>query len=101
MSHTIVSRRVYYFVFAALLTLTATTIAVTYIDMGRMNLIVALLIAFTKASLVVLFFMNVRQSSSLTKLFVIAGLVWMTIMILLTFSDYISRNWLPDPQAWQ
>jgi cytochrome c oxidase subunit 4 len=87
-------------IFAALLALTALTVGVTYIHMGRFNLVVALLIAVTKASLVVLFFMNVRNSSPLTKLFVVAGLFWMGLLIILTFSDYISRGWLPVPEAW-
>jgi cytochrome c oxidase subunit 4 len=87
-------------VFAALLTLTALTVGVTYIHLGRFNLVIALLIAITKASLVVLFFMNVKNSSALTKLFVVAGLFWMGLLILLTFSDYVSRGWLPVPEAW-
>jgi cytochrome c oxidase subunit 4 len=98
--HEPVSRKAYFMVFAALLTLTAVTVAVNYIDLGRFNLVVALLIAFTKASLVVLVFMNVKASSPLTRLFVVAGLFWMGIMILLTFSDYLSRPWLPDPRGW-
>ena len=80
MSHVVVPRSTYYMIFAALLTLTAVTVGVTYIHMGRFNLIVALLIAITKASLVVLFFMNVKNSSPLTKLFVVAGLFWMGLL---------------------
>jgi cytochrome c oxidase subunit 4 len=87
-------------VFGALLAFTALTVGVTYIELGRFNLIIALLIAFTKASLVVLFFMNVKSSSPLTKLFVVAGLFWMGLLVLLTFSDYVSRHWLPVPEAW-
>jgi cytochrome c oxidase subunit 4 len=87
-------------VFAALLILTAVTVGVTYIHMGRFNLVVALLIAITKATLVVLFFMNVKHSTALTKLFVVAGLFWMALLVLLTFSDYVSRGWLPVPQSW-
>lgn len=96
----VVPRATYYMVFAALLTLTAVTVGVTYIHMGRFNLVVALLIAITKASLVVLFFMNVKNSTPLTKLFVVAGLFWMALLVLLTFSDYVSRGWLPVPQSW-
>jgi cytochrome c oxidase subunit IV len=99
MTH-VVPRSTYYMVFVALVTLTGLTVGVTYIHMGRFNLIVALLIAITKASLVVFFFMNVKNSSSLTKLFVVAGLFWMGLLVLLTFSDYVSRGWLPVPQSW-
>jgi cytochrome c oxidase subunit 4 len=87
-------------IFAALLTLTFTTVAVTYVDLGRVNLIIAMAIAFTKASLVVFFFMEVKQSSALTKLFVAAGLFWLAILMVLTFSDYLSRAWLYSPRPW-
>jgi cytochrome c oxidase subunit IV len=95
-----VPARAYYLVFAALMVLTVTTVAVTYVELGRLNLIIALLIAFTKATLVVLIFMDVRQSSALTKLVVASGLFWLMIMIVLTFSDYISRDWLPVAEPW-
>lgn len=101
MSHYPVATRTYYLVFAALLAGTALTVAVTYIELGRFNLIVALLIAFTKATLVVLFFMHVNQSTALTRIFVVAGLFWLVILILLTFSDYLSRDWLPVAGPWE
>jgi cytochrome c oxidase subunit 4 len=65
-----------------------------------MNIVVALLIAVTKASMVAWIFMGVRHTTSLTKLFVVAGLVWLGILILITFSDYSSRNWTYQPQPW-
>jgi cytochrome c oxidase subunit IV len=96
-----VDTRSYYVVFAALLVLTATTVGVTYVEMGRFNLIVAMAIAVTKAVLVVLFFMHVRQSSSLTKIVVVAGLFWLALLIALTFSDYLTRDWLPQGSPWE
>jgi len=87
-------------VWAALIVLTGTTSAVSYIELGPWNVVVALLIAVTKASLVVWIFMGVRFTTSLTRLFVIAGLVWLSIMILITFSDYNSRSWTYQAQPW-
>jgi len=87
-------------VWAALIVLTGTTSAVSYIELGPWNVVVALLIAVTKASLVVWIFMGVRFTTSLTRLFVIAGLVWLSIMILITFSDYNSRAWTYQAQPW-
>lgn len=100
MAHQVASKKTYYLIFGALLTLTFTTVAVTYVDLGRVNLIIAMAIAFTKASLVVFFFMEVKQSSALTKLFVVAGLFWLAILMVLTFSDYLSRAWLYSPGPW-
>jgi cytochrome c oxidase subunit 4 len=57
-------------------------------------------IAVIKGTLVVWFFMHVRESTSMTRLFVFAGLFWMSILIVFTMSDYISRGWLPKPNWW-
>jgi len=62
-------------------------------DMGIFNPIVALTIACTKAVLVILFFMHVRYSSKLTMITVAAGFFWLLILIVLSLSDYISRDW--------
>jgi cytochrome c oxidase subunit 4 len=63
-------------------------------EMGIFNPIVALAIACTKATLVVLFFMHVRYSTRLTKITVGAGLFWLMILITLSLSDYLSRIFL-------
>lgn len=99
MKHHVVPVRTYFFVFLALLVLTATTTGVAYIDLGEFNIVVAITIAVIKALLVVMIFMHVKQSTSLTKLIVAAGVFWMVILIALTFSDYVSRGWL-GPSPW-
>ncbi len=72
MSVHVVPLRIYFVIFASLMVLTAMTVAVAYYDLGPLNTIVALSIAVTKAALVILYFMHVRYSPSLTKL-VVAG----------------------------
>ena len=57
--------------------LTGVTVAVAYIDLGRLNAVAALVIACFKAMIVVLYFMHVKYSTRLIKLTVIAGLYWM------------------------
>jgi len=88
------SRKVYYAIFAALLALTYVTVAAARIDLGRLNTVVALTIAVTKAVLVVLFFMHVRYSTRLTKLVVVGGFVWLALLIGFTMLDVTTRNWL-------
>src|SRR3990170_3851674 len=51
------SRRTYFAVFAALLLLTVVTVLVSYVDLGLLNVVVALFIASVKASLVAPFFL--------------------------------------------
>jgi cytochrome c oxidase subunit 4 len=77
----------------ALLILTATTCAVSFIDMGKMNTVVAVAIAFAKASLVALILMHLRYSRRLMRVVVAAGLFWLGILIALTMSDYLTRGW--------
>jgi cytochrome c oxidase subunit IV len=93
MPERIVSIKVYAKVLAALLVLTATTCAVSFIDMGKMNAVVAVVIAFAKASLVALIFMHLRYSRRLMRIVVAAGLFWLGILIALTMSDYLTRGW--------
>jgi cytochrome c oxidase subunit IV len=83
---------VYYAVFTALAIGTIVTWRVAFIDLGFWNPIVALLIACTKATLVILFFMHVRYSSKLTMLTVAAGFFWLLIMISLSLTDYLTRG---------
>ena len=91
--HHVVAQKIYYVIFATLMVLTAVTVGVAYIDLGAMNTVVALAIACFKALIVVLFFMHVKYSTRLIKLTVIAGLYWMGILFVLTFSDYLTRAW--------
>jgi len=100
MTHHVEPKKMYFAIFAALMILTTVTVAVAEIDLGPMNVVVALVVACTKATLVVLFFMHVRHSSPLTRLTVAAGFVWLVLLLGLTLSDYVSRGWLPQPKGW-
>jgi cytochrome c oxidase subunit 4 len=84
---------VYVVILIALLVGTALTVWASFIDLGFWNPIIAMAIATTKATLVVLFFMHVKYSTKLTKLTVGAGIFTFLVLISLTLSDYISRAW--------
>jgi cytochrome c oxidase subunit 4 len=92
-AHTIVSPKVYVVILFCLLVGTATTVWASYIDLGIWNPIIALAIACTKATLVVLFFMHVKYSSKLTMLTVAAGIFMFLTLVGMTLADYISRAW--------
>jgi cytochrome c oxidase subunit IV len=100
MTHHIDSVKAYVGVFIALIILTFTTVYVSQLELGEFHIIAALLIAFIKASLVAWIFMGVRHSTHMTRLFVIAGLLWLGIMIFITFGDYTTRPWDYHPQPW-
>jgi cytochrome c oxidase subunit 4 len=74
--------------------LTAITVAVAFVDLRIFNTVVALGIAVTKATLVVLFFMHVKYGTRLTWVVAASGFVWMAILFALTLSDYLSRGWV-------
>lgn len=93
----VVARKVYFAVFATLMVFTAVTVTVAFKDLGPWNTIVALGIAVTKATLVILYFMHVRYSDRLTRIVIAAGFFWFGILVVLALSDYLSRPWLGVP----
>ena len=92
-------KSMYYAIFGALMVLTGVTIGVAFIDLGLMNFPVALAIAITKATLVILFFMHVKYSSRLTKMVVGMAFFFLAILLLLTMTDYLSRGWYASPRG--
>ena len=98
MSHQVVSVKTYSAVFIALIALTITTVAISKLELGEYNFVVAMTIAVIKGTLVVAFFMDVRRASSMTKLFVAAGFFWMAILLVFVLSDYFSRGWVLVPK---
>ncbi|TAK18350.1 MAG: oxidase [Acidobacteria bacterium] len=96
-SHHVPTIRMCVSVFLALLVFTAITVWVAGLDLGPLNTPVALGIAVTKGTLVVLFFMGVRWNTPLTKTVAISGFVWLLILFGITMGDYLTRGWLGVP----
>ena len=95
--HHIVPKRVYFAVFFTLIVMTWVTAYVSTVDMGRLNIFVALSIAIFKASLVILFFMHVKYGTKLTKMIVLAGLYWLLLLLFIAMADLWTRNWMGVP----
>ena len=89
----IIPARMYVVIWAILMVLTATTVFAATLELGVFNIVLALLIATVKGTLVVLFFMHLRYSTKLTMVTVIASIFWLFILFSLTMTDYISRAW--------
>jgi cytochrome c oxidase subunit 4 len=94
-SEHIVSPKIYAVVLTALLVGTVLTVYAAKIDLGRMNIVLALTIAVTKMTLVILFFMHGKYSPRRTQLVIISGFFWLAIMLGLTLTDYTTRH--PEP----
>jgi cytochrome c oxidase subunit IV len=97
MSGHVSPKSVYYSIFGALLLLTGITVAVAFVNLGRLNFPVALSIAILKATLVVLFFMHAKYSSRLTKLVIGGAFFFLLTLFGLTMTDYLSRGWFSSP----
>ena len=93
----ITSVRTYVMVFLGLIVFTFITVLVAKYDFGWLNTPVALGIAVTKASLVVIYFMGVRYNTPLTKVVVVGGFFWLFILFGLGMSDYLTRPWIGVP----
>jgi cytochrome c oxidase subunit 4 len=92
MSEHIMSSKFYYTIWIALLCLTVITAAVSFVDLGPFNTIVALVIATIKALLVVLFFMHVKYTSEkLTKIVIVSAIFWLFLLLALSMADYATR----------
>jgi len=78
-------------VVGTILTYFAATIDMDGIFPGA-NTLVALLIAFTKMTFVMLFFMHVYWSKRLIWLAAVASFFWLAIMFAYTMQDYLTRG---------
>jgi cytochrome c oxidase subunit 4 len=84
---------VYLAIFGALIVLTAITAWVAFHDYGQLlNDIIALTIAVSKASLVVLFFMHVRHSTKMVKITVVSSIIGLLVLFAFVLADLWSRG---------
>jgi cytochrome c oxidase subunit 4 len=93
----IVPIRIYAAVFLALIVLTWVTSGVATLDLGSLNVFVALSIAIFKASLVLLFFMHVKYATRLTKMIVMSGIYWLILLLFIVMMDLWTRGWMGVP----
>lgn len=98
-THHVIPTRVYFQTLIALIVLMVITVAVAGVqlsDIGPfsgtvLNQVVALVIAGIKATLVISIFMGVKYSTNLTKLWALAGFIWLPLMLIM-FADYLVRQ---------
>ncbi|MFO7577240.1 MAG: cytochrome C oxidase subunit IV family protein [Pelovirga sp.] len=90
-NHEPVPYRTFILIWIALLVLTVVTVGVAQIDLGALNIWVALTVASIKSALVLLVFMHLRQESLLFKLGLLSMIVILAIFIGLTFTDVLYR----------
>ena len=89
--HHIVPVAYYVKTFIALLVLTVITVAAAQVDFGSMNVIVAMIIAVIKASLVCLVFMGLRWDKGVNAVFFLGSFVFLGIFITFSMADVFYR----------
>jgi len=92
MSH-VVPVSLYVTIWAALMVFTGITVFAATVELHVFNIVVALLIATIKGTLVVLFFMHLRYSTKLTMVTVVAAIFFLLILFSLSMTDYLTRAW--------
>ena len=90
-SHEPVPYRTFILIWVALVCLTGITVVVSRIHLGPLNIWAALGIAAIKSSLVIFFFMHLRQESRLFKIGLMILLTILAIFIGFTFFDVLYR----------
>lgn len=88
----------YILIFTALIGLTILTVGQSYVDLGKLNLIVVILIATTKASLVVSFFMHLRWDNKFNALIFISCIFFIGVFFAYTMNDTERRGELDPDQ---
>ncbi|HEY2762030.1 MAG TPA: cytochrome C oxidase subunit IV family protein [Pirellulales bacterium] len=92
----IISVRVYVVVLTALIALTFLTVGISFIPLSSMwHVSLGLMIGSIKATLVALIFMHVIHSPRLTWIVIAVALLWLLILVSLTFTDYLTRGLVP------
>ena len=82
------SYAIYILVWLSLMALTAITVAIAGMNIGRFTVATALIIAAFKAYLVLSIFMHLRSETKTFVVFVLVALLFLGISFVLLFSDY-------------
>jgi cytochrome c oxidase subunit 4 len=94
--HKVTSIATYTMVLAALLGCTAITVLMAFVQMPHeYHIIVGLMIATVKATLVIAIFMHLAGVERINALVAAGGLFWLAMLLAFTLMDYATR---PKPQ---
>lgn len=85
----------YNVVIIALLVLLIITLGAAAVDLGSLNLPIAMVIAVIKAAIVMTFFMHLKFSSGVVRTFAVMALVFLVLLWLFPMADFMSRGMMP------
>ena len=88
----------YVAVFLGLLFLTGMTVGQSYVDLGKLNIVIVILIATLKASLVVTFFMHLKWDNKFNALIFLSTIFFIGVFFAYTLNDTDRRGDLDPDQ---
>lgn len=91
----ITGNKTYIIVWLVLMVLTAVTVYVSYINFGTLNIVIALVVASIKATIVALYFMHLKFEDSITWVFALFPLSLLALLIAMTMTDMFTRTVVP------
>lgn len=97
MQSSIPTVRSYFIVFGCLIVLTLLTSGIAYAPIGNLHTPLGLVIAVSKALLVVCFFMHLVHGGKVSWVMIGAALFMLFVMLYLTLADYLTR---PSMGKW-
>lgn len=78
--------------YVALMGLLALTLGSAYLNLGVANILLNVGIAIVKTGLIMAVFMHLRMESDIVRTFAMVGFFWLTLLLVLSFSDYLTRG---------
>lgn len=90
--HHVLPLSVYYRVWGALLVFTVITVAISYVDFGSMNLLIAMAVATFKAFLVMSFFMGLKYDKAENSVAFFSTILFLGIFVFFTYTDEFTRH---------
>ncbi|WP_075603610.1 cytochrome C oxidase subunit IV family protein [Saccharicrinis aurantiacus] len=87
----IVPYKMYLYILGGLIMLTLISVAVTEIEFGEFSVLVALVLASIKATLVLIYFMHLKFDNKILQIMVPAIFILVALVIIIVFLDYNYR----------
>ncbi|HEX7361348.1 MAG TPA: hypothetical protein VF283_12730 [Bryobacteraceae bacterium] len=90
-----ISIKQYVLAYVALLVLMLINVGIAFMNLGWVNMFIALVIGVMQVAILVFVLMQAYLEKTVIHIVMGAAVLWFLILVTLTFADYITRNWLP------
>lgn len=90
-----ISVKTYVLAYVAMMVLLGINIGIACINLGWVNMFIGLTIGAMQVGILVFVLMQAYYEKPLIHVVIGGALLWFLILVTLTFTDYITRNWVP------